>query len=67
MVSVTTMSTREHTVKFRRNDESIGMGAWVFATLALILGFGALVVAGQALTKSDDAKSIAEASTGTQV
>jgi FtsP/CotA-like multicopper oxidase with cupredoxin domain len=54
-------------VSFRRNDESIGMGAWVFASLALILGLGALFVAGQALTRSDDAKSIASASNGTQV
>jgi FtsP/CotA-like multicopper oxidase with cupredoxin domain len=54
-------------VRFKRNDESIGMGAWMFASLALVLGLGALVVAGQALTRSDDAKSIAEASTGTQV
>jgi FtsP/CotA-like multicopper oxidase with cupredoxin domain/plastocyanin len=54
-------------VRFKRNDESIGMGAWMFASLALILGLGALVVAGQALTRSDDAKSIANASNGTQV
>ena len=54
-------------MRFKRNDESIGMGAWVFASLALILGLGALVVAGQALTQSDDAKSIANAATGTQV
>lgn len=54
-------------MRFKRNDESIGMGAWVFASLALILGMGALIVAGQALTQSDDAKSIANAATGTQV
>jgi FtsP/CotA-like multicopper oxidase with cupredoxin domain len=54
-------------VRFKRNDESIGMGAWMFASLALILGVGALIVAGQALTRSDDAKDIASASTGTQV
>ncbi len=50
-------------MRFKRNDESIGMGAWVFASMALLLGLGALIVAGQALTKSDDAKSIASAST----
>ena len=54
-------------MRFKRNDESIGMGAWVFSLVALLLGLAALVVAGQALTRSDDAKSIANASTGTQV
>jgi FtsP/CotA-like multicopper oxidase with cupredoxin domain/plastocyanin len=54
-------------VRFKRNDESIGMGAWVFALVALLLGLSALGVAGQALTRSDDAKSIASASNGTQV
>ncbi len=54
-------------MKFRRHDESIGMGAWMFAFLALILGVGALAVAGQALSRSDDAKSIASAAQGTQV
>jgi FtsP/CotA-like multicopper oxidase with cupredoxin domain len=54
-------------VRFKRNDESIGMGAWMFASLALLLGLGALVVAGQALVRSDDAKNIAQASNGTQV
>ena len=53
--------------RFKRNDESIGMGAWMFASLALILGLGALVVAAQALTQSNDAKDIANASQGTQV
>jgi manganese oxidase len=54
-------------VPFKRNDESIGMGAWMFALLALLLGFGALVVAGQAFSRSNDAKSIASASQGTAV
>ncbi len=39
----------------------------MFASLALILGLGALVVAGQALTRSDDAKQIASAAQGTPV
>src|SRR5262245_13913539 len=43
------------------------MGAWVFASVALILGLCALIVAGQALTRSDDAKSIAGAANGTSV
>jgi len=43
------------------------MGAWMFASLALILGLGALVVAGQALSRSDAAKSIASSAQGTQV
>ncbi len=54
-------------MRFKRHDESIGMGAWVFALVAMLLGLGALGVAGQALTRSDDAKSIASASNGTQV
>jgi plastocyanin len=54
-------------VHFKRNDESIGMGAWAFATLALLFGFGALVVAGQAFSRSNDAKSIASAAQGTPV
>jgi FtsP/CotA-like multicopper oxidase with cupredoxin domain len=54
-------------VRFKRNDEAIGMGAWVFASMALMLGLGALIVAGQAWTRSGDAKSIASAAQGTQV
>jgi FtsP/CotA-like multicopper oxidase with cupredoxin domain len=53
--------------RFKRRDESIGMGAWMFASLALVLGLGALVVAGQALTRSDDAKDIASAAQGVPV
>jgi FtsP/CotA-like multicopper oxidase with cupredoxin domain len=53
--------------RFERTDESIGMGAWMFATLALILGLGAIVVAGQALSRSDDAKGIAAAAQGVPV
>jgi FtsP/CotA-like multicopper oxidase with cupredoxin domain/plastocyanin len=49
------------------DDESIGMGAWMFASLALLLGLGALIVAGQAFTQSNDAKEVANASQGTQV
>jgi FtsP/CotA-like multicopper oxidase with cupredoxin domain len=43
------------------------MGAWTFASLALILGLGALIVAGQAWIRSGDAKDIARAGQGTQV
>lgn len=53
--------------RFKRNDESIGMGAWMFAGLALLLGVGALAVAGQALRRSDDAKGIAAAAQGVPV
>jgi FtsP/CotA-like multicopper oxidase with cupredoxin domain len=53
--------------RFKRHDESIGMASWMFATLAVILGLGALIVAGQALTRSDDAKSIASAAQGAPV
>ena len=54
-------------MRFKRNDESIGMGAWMFATLALILGFGALIVASQAWNRSNDAKNIASSAQGTAV
>jgi len=54
-------------VHFTRNDESIGMGAWAFASLALLFGLGALVVAGQAFSRSNDAKSIASSAQGTPV
>jgi FtsP/CotA-like multicopper oxidase with cupredoxin domain len=54
-------------VRFKRNDESIGMGAWAFASLALLLGLGALIVAGQAWIRSGDAKDIASAAQGTEV
>ena len=39
----------------------------MFASLALILALGALFAAGEALTQSDDAKTIASASNGTPV
>ena len=51
----------------KRRDESIGMGAWVFGFLALLLGFGALIVASQALSRSDDAKDLASSAQGTPV
>ena len=51
----------------KQRDESYGMGAWVFGFLALLLGFGALIVASQALSRSDDAKDLASAAQGTPV
>jgi FtsP/CotA-like multicopper oxidase with cupredoxin domain len=49
-------------VKLRRNDREVfGMGAWMFALLALLLAFGALGVAAGANSKSDDAKKVAAA------
>ena len=51
----------------KRPNQAIGMGAWVFALMALLVAFGSLVVAGQAFTSSDDAKSIAASATGTSV
>jgi FtsP/CotA-like multicopper oxidase with cupredoxin domain len=45
---------------FRKDDRKIfGLGAWVFSFFALAFGFGALAVAGNALTKSEDAQSVA--------
>jgi plastocyanin len=43
------------------------MGAWVFALVALMLALVAVVVAGQAFSRSNDAKSAAAAATGTPV
>src|SRR5262245_41076583 len=43
------------------------MGAWVFSLVALMLGLAALVAAGQAWTRSSDAKDLATAAQGTQV
>ena len=37
----------------------LGLGAWIFSFFALIFGFGALAIAANALTKSEDAKSVA--------
>ncbi len=47
-------------MKLRRSDREVfGMGAWMFALLALLLAFGALGVAAGANSKSDDAKEAA--------
>jgi FtsP/CotA-like multicopper oxidase with cupredoxin domain len=47
-------------VRFRKQDrEAFGVGAWVFGLVAVLFAFGALVVAGNALTKSEDAQSVA--------
>src|SRR5262245_29370527 len=43
------------------------MGAWVFALVALLLALVAVVVAGQAFSRSNDAKSAAASATGTPV
>jgi manganese oxidase len=48
-------------------DAALGMGSWVFALLALLLAFGALVVAGQAFGRSNDAKSEAQKANGVSV
>ena len=47
------MSQREK----RTEDAALGMGSWVFALLAVLVSFGALIVAGQAFGKSGDAQS----------
>jgi FtsP/CotA-like multicopper oxidase with cupredoxin domain len=47
-------------VRFRKQDrEAFGAGAWVFGLVAVLFAFGALVVAGNALTNSEDAQSVA--------
>ncbi len=45
----------------------MGAGAWAFATIAMLLAFAAVVVAGQAFVRSNDAKDAAAAVTGTAV
>lgn len=46
--------------KLRREDRKVfGLGAWIFSFFALVFGFGALAVAGSALSNSKDAKSVA--------
>lgn len=39
--------------------EVFGLGAWLFGLLAVVLAFGALAVAGNALSNSKDAKKVA--------
>jgi manganese oxidase len=51
----------------RSEDAALGMGSWVFALLAVLLSFGALIVAGQAFGKSNDAQDVADQATATQV
>jgi FtsP/CotA-like multicopper oxidase with cupredoxin domain len=47
-------------LRLRRNDREVfGLGAWIFALLAVLLAFGALGVAASANSKSDDAKQVA--------
>ena len=51
----------------RNEDAALGMGSWVFALLAVLLSFGALLVAGQAFGKSNDAKDAAAQANGVSV
>ncbi|MEX2100311.1 MAG: multicopper oxidase domain-containing protein [Acidimicrobiia bacterium] len=51
----------------RNRDEAFGAGSFVFGLLALLLGFAAVVVAGQAWSRSNDAKSAVSAASGTSV
>ena len=44
----------------RQGDREVfGLGAWIFGIFAVVLAFGALAVAGNALTTSKDAKNVA--------
>src|SRR4051794_4840509 len=55
-------------MKFTREDaHSLGVGAWLFALIAVVFGFGALWVAADARTTSNDAKEAAALGGGTQV
>jgi uncharacterized cupredoxin-like copper-binding protein len=63
-----TMGLGERTrVRRTKRDEALGMGSFVFGLLALLLAFGALIVAAQAFSRSNDAKSVAADATGTAV
>ena len=55
--------------RLRRNDREVfGLGAWIFALIALLLAFGAMGVAASANSKSNDAKEVAAiGGTGTKV
>jgi FtsP/CotA-like multicopper oxidase with cupredoxin domain len=53
--------------RMRKHDEAVGMGSWVFALMAVLLALGALIVAGQAFGRSNDAKDAAAQATGTAV
>jgi FtsP/CotA-like multicopper oxidase with cupredoxin domain/plastocyanin len=54
------MEERRIVLRAKRGDREIfGMGAWIFGILAVILAFGALAVAGNALSTSKDAKDVA--------
>src|SRR5215212_7551542 len=50
-----------------QRDASTGMAAAAFGFLALLLALGALLVAAQAFSRSNDAKDVASSATGTQV
>ena len=46
--------------KLQRGDhEALGAGAWLFALLAIVLAFGALAVAANANSTSEDARATA--------
>jgi manganese oxidase len=51
----------------KKKDEALGAGAWAFALLSMLLAFGAVIVAGQAFSRSNDAKDAVAAATGTTV
>lgn len=47
-------------IRAQRGDREVfGLGAWLFGILAVVLAFGALAVAGNALSNSKDAKEVA--------
>ena len=51
----------------KQRDEALGMGAWVFALFSVLFAFVAVVVAGQAFSRSNDAKSAVAEASGTPV
>ena len=55
-------------MRTRSDDKGFGFGTWVFTLMTALLAFSALVVAGSALVKSEDAEDAASlGGTGAQV
>lgn len=54
-------------MQFGKRDPAIGIGAWTFAFVGVLLAMAALVVAGQAFNRSNDAKSTAALGSGVPI
>ncbi len=46
--------------RLKKEDRQVfGLGAWIFSSFAIVFAFGALALAGNALSKSEDAQTVA--------